>query len=332
MSTRQTTHTSSSCRLSLSLPSSLKSSVRYGSFVCFIRLPLLSTGAGTLLSTLTFSSDLHGRHTFFIMSEQLDLPLAPIHRIVKAAVPAGAGVSKDVKQALGKAASLFILYLTSTSANCSGALQRDQLAALVPPLTSGGSLVACCYGFTLPSSFSATDVCKSHHRLTVNGEDVLAALEEIEFDMFLEPLQAYLASFREDALQKKKTKAAANASADGAAAAAGGGAAAPATKKRRAPSTKKAPAAAGGDVAGSAAGAAADDAPSPKRAKAATGGAVTPTSAPASAPAAASAVTAAASGAGADEEHDAQSHPASESEAGGGGGMHDEGEDDSSSG
>ena len=49
------------------------------------------------------------------MSEQLELPLAPIQRIVKAALPQGATVAKEVKQSLGKAAALFILYLTNTS-------------------------------------------------------------------------------------------------------------------------------------------------------------------------------------------------------------------------
>jgi hypothetical protein len=78
------------------------------------------------------------------MSEQLDLPLAPIHRIVKAAVPAGAGVSKDVKQALGKAASLFILYLTSTSVSCSSTLEGRIARGYPQCQFAADSFVACC--------------------------------------------------------------------------------------------------------------------------------------------------------------------------------------------
>jgi len=40
--------------------------------------------------------------------------------------------------------------------------------------------------------FSAQDVCKGQLRSIMTGDDVLAAVEELEFDMFLDPLQAYL--------------------------------------------------------------------------------------------------------------------------------------------
>ena len=135
------------------------------------------------------------------MSESLDLPLASISRIVKAALPPGATLSKEVKQSLGKAAALFILYLSST----------------------------------------ANDVCRTHRRSTVSGDDVLAAVEECEFDMFLEPLQVYLKQFREEAAKKKKTKAGMEGETGE-----GGATAAAAPKKRRAP------AAAAKDAAGAA--------------------------------------------------------------------------------
>lgn len=41
-------------------------------------------------------------------------------------------------------------------------------------------------------SVSANEVCKHAHRSMVNADDVLAAVEELEFEQFLEPLQTYL--------------------------------------------------------------------------------------------------------------------------------------------
>ena len=105
-------------------------------------------------------------HTFLVMSEQLDLPLAPIHRIVKAAVPAGAGVSKDVKQALGKAASLFILYLTSTSV-IAGRAHEKQTAALLNQLSSGGSLR--CLQLGLTPLLVAAVCCLTRRRVQCDG-------------------------------------------------------------------------------------------------------------------------------------------------------------------
>jgi len=46
--------------------------------------------------------------------------------------------------------------------------------------------------FPLLRVASAHDIAKTQRHSTVTGEDVLAAVEELEFDMFLDPLQAYL--------------------------------------------------------------------------------------------------------------------------------------------
>lgn len=45
--------------------------------------------------------------------EDLNLPAAVVTRIIKEALPEGCSVAKEAKLALSKAASVFVLYLTS---------------------------------------------------------------------------------------------------------------------------------------------------------------------------------------------------------------------------
>ncbi|GAB2274602.1 DNA polymerase II subunit B4 [Dionaea muscipula] len=45
-------------------------------------------------------------------------------------------------------------------------------------------------------SATANDICKESRRQTINADDVLKALEEIEFSEFVEPLRASLSEFR----------------------------------------------------------------------------------------------------------------------------------------
>ncbi|CAB0020153.1 unnamed protein product [Nesidiocoris tenuis] len=82
--------------------------------------------------------------------EDLNLPLSVITRIVKDSLPNGTNVSKEARTALARAASVFILYITST----------------------------------------ANDIATKSSRKTINTNDVLKALEETEFDEFMEPLSA----------------------------------------------------------------------------------------------------------------------------------------------
>ncbi|GAB2214853.1 hypothetical protein Droror1_Dr00019218 [Drosera rotundifolia] len=52
-------------------------------------------------------------------------------------------------------------------------------------------------------SATANDICKESRRQTINAEDVLKAVEEIEFPEFVEPLRASLAEFRKRNAQKR---------------------------------------------------------------------------------------------------------------------------------
>lgn len=95
--------------------------------------------------------------------EDLNLPNAAIVKIVKDSLPPGINIAKDARQAIGKAASIFILYCTS---------------------------------------------CANNHALkgkrkTLTGQDVLDALEEMEFEHFIPQLEKCLAAYRRDQKNKR---------------------------------------------------------------------------------------------------------------------------------
>ena len=84
--------------------------------------------------------------------EDLNLPNAVITRIIKDALPDGVAVSKEARSAMAKAASVFVLYATST----------------------------------------ANSLAQKNKKKTVSAQDVLNALEEMEFNNFVEPLKESL--------------------------------------------------------------------------------------------------------------------------------------------
>ncbi|CAD6232823.1 GSCOCG00006999001-RA-CDS [Cotesia congregata] len=95
--------------------------------------------------------------------EDLNLPNAVVTRIIKEALPEGVTIGKEAKVAVAKAASIFILYLTT----------------------------------------SANTVAKKTNRKTITGPDVLQAMEDIEFDRFVDSLQDALNNFRKSQKEKK---------------------------------------------------------------------------------------------------------------------------------
>ncbi|KAJ1703158.1 hypothetical protein LUZ63_002937 [Rhynchospora breviuscula] len=97
-----------------------------------------------------------------------ELPRAIVRRLVKEKLSDLAGkedvnVNKDALLAFGESARIFIHYLSAT----------------------------------------ANDICKESKRQTINVEDVLKALEEIEFNEFIEPLRSALEDFRKKNAAKK---------------------------------------------------------------------------------------------------------------------------------
>ncbi|TDH17490.1 hypothetical protein EPR50_G00008690 [Perca flavescens] len=96
--------------------------------------------------------------------EDLNLPNAVITRIIKEALPDGVNVSKEARRAISQAASVFVLYATS-----------------------------CANNFALKAK-----------RKTLNAGDVLAAMEEMEFERFLEPLREALEVYKKGQKGKKE--------------------------------------------------------------------------------------------------------------------------------
>ncbi|OCT66900.1 DNA polymerase epsilon subunit 3 [Xenopus laevis] len=96
--------------------------------------------------------------------EDLNLPNAVVTRIIKEALPEGVNISKEARSAISRAASVFVLYATS-----------------------------CANNFAMKGK-----------RKTLNASDVLAAMEEMEFQRFLTPLKESLEVYRQDQKGKKE--------------------------------------------------------------------------------------------------------------------------------
>ncbi|XP_059404130.1 DNA polymerase epsilon subunit 3-like [Carassius carassius] len=96
--------------------------------------------------------------------EDLNLPNAVITRIIKEALPDGVNVSKEARRAISQAASIFVLYATS-----------------------------CANNFALKAK-----------RKTLNAGDVMSAVEEMEFERFLQPLREALEAYKKGQKGKKE--------------------------------------------------------------------------------------------------------------------------------
>ncbi|XP_041985775.1 DNA polymerase epsilon subunit 3 [Aricia agestis] len=95
--------------------------------------------------------------------EDLNLPMTVVTRIVKEALPDGVAISKEARTGLAKAASVFVLYITS----------------------------------------AATNIVKNNKRKALTGQDVIEALADIEFERFVEPLKESLEQYKQMASAKK---------------------------------------------------------------------------------------------------------------------------------
>lgn len=99
--------------------------------------------------------------------EDLSLPASVVARIIKDALPEGVNVSKETRTAIGKAASVFILYST-----------------------------ACANNFALKAK-----------RKTLGASDVFSALEDMEFETFIPELKECLEAYKQEQREKKEAAA-----------------------------------------------------------------------------------------------------------------------------
>jgi len=95
--------------------------------------------------------------------EDLNLPAAVVSRIIKDALPPSTKVSKEAQQAIAKAASVFVLYATSCS----------------------------------------NQIADRSNRKTIHGQDVIEAMEDMEFDKFVKPLETSLDGWKQSQQKKK---------------------------------------------------------------------------------------------------------------------------------
>ncbi|XP_045626300.1 DNA polymerase epsilon subunit 3 [Procambarus clarkii] len=98
--------------------------------------------------------------------EDLNLPNAVITRIIKDTLPEGISVAKEARSAIAKAASVFVLYTTST----------------------------------------ANSLAQKNKKKTVSAQDVFTAMKEMEFEKFIESLQESLEVHKKSQQSKKEQK------------------------------------------------------------------------------------------------------------------------------
>jgi nuclear transcription Y subunit beta len=85
------------------------------------------------------------------------LPIANVSRIMKLALPDNAKIAKDAKETIQECVSEFILFISS----------------------------------------EAADRCQQEKRKTINGEDLIWAMQSLGFDNYIEPLKLYLGKYRD---------------------------------------------------------------------------------------------------------------------------------------
>lgn len=101
----------------------------------------------------------------YLREQDRFLPIANVSRIMKKAVPPIGKIAKDAKECVQECVSEFISFITS----------------------------------------EASDRCQQEKRKTINGEDILFAMNALGFDNYVEPLKIYLQKYREWVKQGEKS-------------------------------------------------------------------------------------------------------------------------------
>lgn len=93
----------------------------------------------------------------YVKEQDRLLPIANVSRIMKTVLPSNAKIAKDAKETLQECVSEFIAFVTS----------------------------------------EASDRCTQEKRKTINGEDILWAMETLGFDNYVQVLKTYLQKYKE---------------------------------------------------------------------------------------------------------------------------------------
>jgi len=92
----------------------------------------------------------------FLREQDRFLPIANINRIMKLSLPKDGKIAKDAKENIQECVSEFISFITS----------------------------------------EASEKCLQEKRKTINGDDILCAMQTLGFDPYHEPLKVYLQNYR----------------------------------------------------------------------------------------------------------------------------------------
>lgn len=132
--------------------------------------------------------------------QDLNLPTTVVTRLIKEALPDGINIGKEARSAIARAASIFSewsftqyhpnTYHTFPLYKC----QFKWLNFILFPLT-----------VIYLTSSTAIEAKKQKHK-SLSADNVFSALEEIEFENFIEPLREALEAFRKANKEKKSSK------------------------------------------------------------------------------------------------------------------------------
>lgn len=98
--------------------------------------------------------------------QDLNLPNAVVARLIKDSLPEGTSASKEFRMAIGRAASVFVIFLST----------------------------------------AATEEAKTGGVKTISAQHIFAALEETEFESFVLPLKETLEAYRRSVQEKRNAK------------------------------------------------------------------------------------------------------------------------------
>lgn len=96
-------------------------------------------------------------HDTMLREQDRFLPIANISRIMKRSIPSNGKIAKEAKECVQECVSEFVSFVTS----------------------------------------EASDKCKVEKRKTINGDDILYAMEQLGFENYLPALKVYLVKYRE---------------------------------------------------------------------------------------------------------------------------------------
>ena len=113
------------------------------------------------------------------------LPVANIQRIMRRLLPADEKISKDAKEVLQESLSRRgVRFVYTSPRRVTPSTRRSEFVCFVTEEAAGR--------------------CAEEKRKTINGDDLIFALQNLGFEEYVPPLQSYLAQYRRVSKQKEK--------------------------------------------------------------------------------------------------------------------------------